>query len=171
MATTYTLISSVTVGSGDAANIEFTNIPQTYTDLLVKLSIRQTKPDGYSEIAVKFNSSSANFTVIALDGAGTVKSSFTTTAAYVGSALGTTSNGGTSSFSNNEIYILNYTSSNYKSYSADSVAERNYASLNDLLLTTGLWSNSAAITSLLFESPSYNIEQYSTAYLYGISNA
>jgi hypothetical protein len=30
---TYTLINSVTVGSGGAANIEFTSIPATYTDL------------------------------------------------------------------------------------------------------------------------------------------
>jgi hypothetical protein len=40
MANTYTLISSVTVGSGGAANIEFTSIPQTYTDLLYKISGR-----------------------------------------------------------------------------------------------------------------------------------
>jgi hypothetical protein len=38
MATTYDLISSVTVGSGGAANIEFTSIPATYTDLVVLFS-------------------------------------------------------------------------------------------------------------------------------------
>jgi hypothetical protein len=39
MANTYTLIaSSVTVGSGGAANIEFTSIPATYTDLVSALS-------------------------------------------------------------------------------------------------------------------------------------
>jgi hypothetical protein len=38
---TYTLISSVTVGSGGAANMGFTSIPATYTDLLVKLSARE----------------------------------------------------------------------------------------------------------------------------------
>jgi hypothetical protein len=34
MANTYTLISSVTVGSGGTCNIEFTSIPATYTDLV-----------------------------------------------------------------------------------------------------------------------------------------
>jgi hypothetical protein len=34
MATTYEIIASVTVGSGGAANIEFTSIPATYTDLV-----------------------------------------------------------------------------------------------------------------------------------------
>jgi hypothetical protein len=36
MATTYEIIASVTVGSGGAANIEFTSIPATYTDLVLK---------------------------------------------------------------------------------------------------------------------------------------
>ena len=40
MANTYTLIASSTVGSGGAANIEFTSIPATYTDLLIKMSAR-----------------------------------------------------------------------------------------------------------------------------------
>ena len=43
MATTYTLISSVTVGSGGAASIEFTSIPSTYTDLVLKLSARSSR--------------------------------------------------------------------------------------------------------------------------------
>jgi hypothetical protein len=37
MATTYEIISSVTVGSGGAADIEFTSIPATYTDLVIFL--------------------------------------------------------------------------------------------------------------------------------------
>ena len=40
MADTYTLISSVTVGAGGASSIDFTSIPATYTDLLVKFSLR-----------------------------------------------------------------------------------------------------------------------------------
>ena len=40
MANTYTLIASSTAGSGGAAYIEFTSIPNTYTDLLVMLSLR-----------------------------------------------------------------------------------------------------------------------------------
>jgi hypothetical protein len=40
MATTYEIIASVTVGSGGAANIEFTSIPATYTDLVVLFSAR-----------------------------------------------------------------------------------------------------------------------------------
>jgi hypothetical protein len=42
MANTYEIISSVTVGAGGAAYIEFTNIPQTYTDLNLVFSGRNT---------------------------------------------------------------------------------------------------------------------------------
>ena len=40
MALTYTALASVTVGSGGAANIEFTSIPGTYTDLVMLVSLR-----------------------------------------------------------------------------------------------------------------------------------
>jgi hypothetical protein len=43
MANTFTLIASSTVGSGGAASIDFTSISSTYTDLVVKLSLRNTE--------------------------------------------------------------------------------------------------------------------------------
>jgi hypothetical protein len=43
MALTYTAIKTVTVGSGGAANIDFTSIPQTYTDLVLKVSARMNR--------------------------------------------------------------------------------------------------------------------------------
>ena len=50
MATTYTLISSVTVGSGGAASIEFTSIPADYTDLLLKVSMRCAGSQQWSKL-------------------------------------------------------------------------------------------------------------------------
>jgi hypothetical protein len=43
-------IDTVTVGSGGAASIEFTNIPQTYTDLQIVLSARSATSDVFSQI-------------------------------------------------------------------------------------------------------------------------
>jgi hypothetical protein len=54
-----TLISSVTVGSGGAADIEFTSIPATYTDLLVKISIRNAT-SGATRVYVRFNGASTD---------------------------------------------------------------------------------------------------------------
>jgi len=170
MATTYTLISSVTVGSGGAATIDFTSIPATYTDLLVKTSPRSSRASAQKDnMLVQFNSSSANFTGRALTGSGTAASSFTETAGFVSyavSAAGSTA----STFSNIELYIPNYASSNNKSVSADGVSETN-ASAAEMGLHAVLWSNSAAITGVKLTLSVGNFDQYSTAYLYGISNA
>jgi hypothetical protein len=74
-------------------------------------------------------------------------------------------------FGNNIIYIPNYASSNYKSLSVDAVPEEN-GTQTYMILSAGLWSSSSAITSLkLVPNIGPNFVQYSTAYLYGISNA
>ena len=171
MATTYTLISSVTVGSGNSASIEFTSIPQTYTDLILSWSGRHYTAfsSPLCNIVIELNGSTSNFSGIYLEGNGSSASS-STFARFVGVDNTTTSTSNT--FSNNTLYIPNYTSSNYKSFSADSAQETN-ASSAQLTFNAGLWSNSNAITSLKILSQNSNQDflQYSTAYLYGISNA
>jgi hypothetical protein len=74
-----------------------------------------------------------------------------------------------STFASADIYIPNYTSSDYKSISIDTVTEKN-ATDAYMRLTAGLWSNTAAITSIgLNCSASGNFVQYSTFYLYGVA--
>jgi len=165
MATTYTLISSVTVGSGGAANIEFTSIPQTYTDLVVKISQRADSSNAF--FYLEFNSSTSNLSNKRLYTNGSTVSSFDSS--FIG-FYGNRSTFTASTFCNVEIYVPNYTSANYKSVSGDGVSENN-ATLVEMSLTAGLWSNTAAITSLKLKADSGNFVQYSTAYLYGISNA
>lgn len=168
MATTYTLISSVTVGAGGAANIEFTSIPADYTDLVLKASTRSDQTQIYNEINIKFNTSSANISTRFLEGNGSIANSYTSTSRVaVGVGASATSN----TFSNFEIYIPNYAGSTNKSFSVDSVSENNGTdSWTDLV--AGLWSNTAAITGItLYLNSSWVFNQYSTAYLYGISNA
>jgi len=164
MANTYTLISSVTVGSGGAANIIFSSIPQTYTDLVIKLSGRGSS-GGESNITVVFNSGST-YAGKRLYSDGSTPSSDST------SQWGGFSNASTftaSTFSSNEIYIPNYTSSNAKSWSVDSANETN---ATNVLMGIGgqLWNGTGAITSITL-TPDNVFAQYSTAYLYGISNA
>jgi hypothetical protein len=89
-------------------------------------------------------------------------------AAYAGNSVTT---GQTSStFSNDSIYIPNYAGSAYKSYSADGVVENNatgaFATFN-----AGLWSNTAAITSITLTAGVGSFVQYSNFYLYGVKNA
>lgn len=173
MADTYTLISSVEVGAGGASSIDFTSIPSTYTDLCVKYSLR----GDYSsfdrvDLYLYFNNSTSGWSDKDIYGTGSTVGSLSNgwsgAAGYPGqiNTSITTSN----TFTNMEIYIPNYAGSAYKSYSVDSVEENN-ATAARAFLTAGLWSNSAAITSVKVSPYSGNFVQYSTAYLYGIKNS
>ena len=173
MATTYTLISSVTVGSGGASSIDFTSIPADYTDLVVKLSVRDNSAAVGNAYNLQFNSDTngnnyAHILLYAINGStvGTEKNTTNGYLNYISSANATSS-----VFSNSEIYIPNYLSSNYKSASHEGVAENN-GSDGRLGLNAYLWSSTSAITSIQIKAYSpQTFVQYSTAYLYGISNA
>ncbi len=175
MATTYTLISSVTVGSGGAANIEFTSIPATYTDLVLKLSARQNASVNSYQFSLRFNSNSSNiYTRRLLFGYGVgVDTQVQSNTSSIWIGFDQSSSFTANTFCNFEVYIPNYTSSNNKTLSADSVNEDNASSNYGMSMVAGLWANTAAITSILLQdlAGGTNLVQYSTAYLYGISNA
>jgi hypothetical protein len=173
MANTYTLISSVTVGSGGAATIDFTSIPSTYTDLVIKISTRSTSASVLGYVNIRFNSDTGNnYSYKAVGGTGSL--TFNNNSAG-GSSIFTVTDGANATantFGNAEIYILNYTSSNQKSVSIDGVGENNTTEAYTQLVA-GIWSSTSAITSIQLSdifNPG-NFAQYSTAYLYGISNA
>ena len=168
MANTFVKIASVTVGSGGAASMAFSSIPGTYTDLCVLTSARTNRAFEVDGILVNFNGSSANFTNRYIEGYGTSATSASGTT-YAGTASGNTSTSNT--FGNSLLYIPNYTSANFKSFSVDGVGENN--ATNALLsLIAGLWSNTAAITSItLLPSIGTSFNQYSTATLYGIKSS
>ena len=171
MANTYTLIQSVTVGSGGTASIEFGSIPQTYTDLLVVTSIKGVRPGSTNSlIIVRFNGSTTSFTNRNLFGNGSSVVSQTNTATL--DFLGNGPSATASVFGSASIYIPNYTSSNYKSSSVDAVTENNATSAYQLF-NAGLWSNTAAITSIeiAVAGDATSIVQYSSASLYGIKSS
>ena len=169
---TMTLIASNTVGSGGVASVTFSSIPATYTDLLIKCSGRTTYSGGvYDDCSMKFNSSATSYnpTQLYSNGSAYSNSGFITTSAYIGTFNTSTLTANT--FNSNEIYIPNYASSNYKSYSVDNVEESNQTGVFQNLVG-GLWSNTAAITSInIYSLNSSNFVQYSSFSLYGISNS
>jgi hypothetical protein len=168
---TYIQIGSVTVGSGGAANIEFTSIPATYTDLLVNFSGRGNvnQPSGGFACKLEFNGSSSSLSARWLRGSGSAVSSSTET--IIGQIMADSNDSTANTFGNSSIYIPNYASANNKSVSIDGVEENN-ATTAYSILTAGLWSNSAAITSVkILPIVSTLFVQYSTATLYGISKS
>jgi hypothetical protein len=165
MPNTFTKIATVTVGAGGAATVDFTSIPSIYTDLVVKLSARTTNAYFRDSVEVRPNGSSANGSSLFLIGQGASAVSGPLTKIYVEieGNTGTTA----SVFGNAEIYITNYTSSNYKSFSIDAVTENNAAADNALDITASLWSVGSPITSLTFAGGG-SFMQYSTVTLYGV---
>ena len=174
MATTYEAIATVTVGSGGAANIDFTSIPATYTDLLIKSSLRSDQAVDYNYAYMRINgvtTSLYSYKGVYAD-SNTTGSYGSASALYFEGNLTVGANSTASTFSNGEVYFPNYTSSTNKSFSADAVTEKNASTNVGLYLSAGLFTTSSAITSILiFASGSLKFAQYSTATLYGIKNS
>jgi len=172
MPSTYTLISS-NVLSSSAASVTFSAIPATYTDLVVRLSIRCS--DNEENIRVTFNGvGGTSYSERTLYGSGTAAFSYAQTSAsslihtYINPSSSTSN-----TFANGEIYIPNYLSATSKPLSSFSVTETN-ATATTMAATAGLFSNSSAITSITLATYSGGAVHFtsgSSFYLYGISNA
>lgn len=173
MANTMTLIASSTVGAGGATSITFSSIPGTYTDLLIKCSLRGNQASSvYTDVDITltggtYSAGKVLYTINSSSAAAYSPGSN----AFFAEATGSTATAST--FSNCDIYIPNYTSSTNKSITADSVAENNGSGIV-MTLNSGLYTSSAPITgvTLTYGTGSQgNFVQYSTAYLYGIKNS
>ena len=170
MATTYTLIDK-SILTGTQTSVEFTGLgsySSDYTDLLVKVSARsaRTNDAGGSDGKLEFNGSTSGFSSRMLLQQGGAYSGTSSTIFYFVNSDNSTSN----TFGNMEVYIPNFSSSNYKSVSIDAVDENNATSAYGVL-TAGLWSNTAAITSMKFTDNNGGFLATSSFYLYGIKNS
>ena len=173
MANTFVKIASVTVGAGGAANIQFTSIPSTYTDLLVKISARTNEPSTTYDIPqmVANGNQSVSYVWRGLLGNGESASTYSSSsvAGIVTGYFNTDANTA-NTFSSTEVYIPNYLSSVNKPISVESVTENGATTAYPFLLA-GLIPVTAAITSLRFNLNFGIFKQYSTATLYGIKNS
>jgi hypothetical protein len=162
-------IATVEVGSAGATTMEFASIPQGYTDLKLVFSGRDNAAAVTHNIQMIFNNSSTGYSGKYLLGDGSTASSGGTASptwmqgTYLSGASSTAN-----TYSNLEIYIPNYSGSTNKSVSFDTVLENN-ATFAIASIWAGLWSNTAAITSIKFTSiDGATTSQYTTATLYGI---
>lgn len=159
------------VGAGGAATISFSSIPSTYTDLVLKVSVRSNTSRASNGFLfdIRPNGSSTNMTRRSVYGEGTGTPQSSSGSDGYNMALNP-SDYTSSVFSSTDIYIPNYLSSTNKSILTDTVSENNATAVLTLLGSL-LWSNSSAITSITLTPLAGNFAEYSTAYLYGISNA
>jgi len=174
MANTYKLIEAKTL-TATAASVTFTTIPQTYTDLILKISARSTSTAGadiYANLKIQFNSDTGNnyngillFTNLGSPGSGSYTSQPGNLFSYANGNVTTAS-----TFSNMEIYIPNYTGSNQKVYSVDGVVENN-ASNGFVEMAAERWTGTSAITTIDVVSLYGLHTANSNFYLYGIKNS
>ena len=162
-------IETVTVGATSVPNITFSNIPQTYTDLVIYFSLRNVNAS--VSCFISFNGNSANFTLRELVGSGSIVFSQSSSTNSFQPLATDGTNWTANTFGNGYIYIPNYTSNTNKSFSIDSVTENNSTTAYAGIIA-GLWSNTSAITSITITAAlSGNFAQHTTATLYGITSA
>jgi hypothetical protein len=158
---TMTLIQTVTLGTA-AASIEFTSIPQTFTDLLVLSSCRTVGSFANADIGIIRPTN--NFRHLTGNN-GAVGSANITSYVFIGATTAALATANT--FGNSSCYIPNYTSSNAKVFSTDGVSENNGAP-SEARIAASLSTDTSAITSLTISSAT-NLVADSTISLYGIT--
>lgn len=158
----YESIQTTTVGAGGSSSISFTSIPSTYKHLQIRLSAINTT--AFGDIYMQFNSDTgSNYKAHYLYGNGSTASAgvLTQTSIYAG-FISTGSNTGVGITD-----ILDYTNTNKNKTTRTLMgADRNGS--GDVALTSGLWLNTAAITSITIFPGTNSFAQYSSFALYGV---
>lgn len=157
-------IETVEVGS-PVTSVTFSSIPQEYTDLIVKASMRDN--GGNNNFVVEFNGNSSSIY--------TQRTLWAENATVTSYARGPRANFYydaiddnthlVNTFNSFEMYIPNYTSANNKSVSTESVSENNTAAKGIRNVSADLFSSTAAITSIKFTQV---FAPNSTFTLYGV---
>jgi hypothetical protein len=155
---TYTPIYSTTL-SATTASVTFSNIPTTYTDLV--LVVQGTwAGTGYEALSLTFNGdTSSNYSRTLLNGTGTSALSSRESTSNWG-ALGNDQ-------SNSILHIMNY--SNTTTYKT--IISRGNSASNQVRATVGLWRSTSPITSITTQMASNSYASGTTFTIYGIKAA
>jgi hypothetical protein len=168
----YEIIGHYEAGPSGTTVIEFSNIPQDGTDLMLYISVRSDAGGTYQSASVTANTyGSGTYQRIALEGNGSSTSGqYITNDAEI--YVGPLNAGGSSSgvFSSGKIYIADYTGVENKIFVTDMVSE-SAAQLAYQQFTAYTWSLADAITSLSVQvyGRTNTLVQYSSATLYKIT--
>lgn len=164
----YESIATVTVGSGGSATVSFTSIPSTFKHLQVRGISRASSGNQY--IKLRFNNDSSSvYTYHSLFGSGSSALTDAATsqngAGAISSAAGSLSSG---IFAAAVIDVLDYqNSSKNKTIRSLDGFDPNAAG-GQIVLNSGLWISTSAITQLDLIPSASTFAQYSQFALYGI---
>lgn len=174
MAITYLNLASTTLGSAQAS-ITLSSISQSYTDLLLRMSLRTD--GGGAEVTgqLRFNGvSTGNYGSLGVRGAGSDASALTTQTGLSTNGIqlnqGLNASSATAStFSNLEFYLPSYATSTRKVLGYITCSE-NYSGIAYTWIQGGAFTLAQAVSSITVVSNSGNFVAGSSVYIYGIKN-
>lgn len=178
---TYTLLAS-NVLTTTAASVTFSNIPDTYTDLVLRTSTRNSAATNTTDQRITFNGvggTSYSTTQISGFGGGASSSRYSNQPYAQFQNLGDISTSTPNTFDNQEIYIPSYTVAQEKSISWSAASENNAAGFMgsgtpggaNVGASANYFRNTSAISSIAIINPSSSFASGSSFFLYGIKNS
>ena len=161
-------IRSYVVPSAGAANVEFTSIPATYTHLQLRTFIFGVDATPTGSINVQFNTDTgSNYAFHLLQGYGAGVDAYAGASASNGRFFGYRGGIRTTYATAGVVDILDYANTNkYKTMRG--LAGNDFNGSGEIQLSSSLWQNTNAITSIKVYSSSQNFGQYSSFALYGV---
>jgi hypothetical protein len=159
-------IQTIELASAQAA-ISFDNVPQNFTDLVIKISSRST--GSAAGINLRFNNDSSTlYDSRKLFGSGSLVQGITYNtqpAIYLWEQTQSTYTANT--FSNIEAYVSNYTAGTHKPVSCDGVSENN-ATTSGQNIIAGVYRSTNPINSVLLIDGGFNFAAGTSVSLYGV---
>ena len=170
----YESIATVSVGAGGSSTISFTSIPSTYKHLQIRTMSRVTGAgSGAQDSYIYFNSDTtdSNYYSHQLYGTGSSAGAGGGNSSGNGGIISQTNGGTGSVFGVGIMDILDYATAN-KNRVCRTLGGVDSNSTNGFIeLTSVLWNNTAAITSITIKPTSgTDFMQYSSFALYGIKD-
>jgi len=169
----YDSIATTTLSS-TTGTITFSSIPATYTHLQIRIMSRSTRSQTGDYIAMQFNADTgSNYAYHGITGDGSAASAFgLASQTFMDIERAAAATATASVFGVSVIDILDYANTNkYKTMRCLGGFDNNGS--GEIYLTSGLWQNSNAITSITLKAQSgtSSFVQYSSFALYGIKGA
>jgi hypothetical protein len=159
-----TLIETKIVGAGGSTLLEFTNIPQTFTDLVMFCSMRDNFSNVSNDATLNVNGSTITFRQLYGTGQNIGANIPTQIARPIVSASASAN-----VFGSTMIQFPNYSSTTtYKNITTDSVSEQN-GTESYQVVGSGLLSSNSAITTITIDNGSSTFVQGTSVSLYGVS--
>jgi hypothetical protein len=170
--TSYESIQTYTVGAGGQASITFSSIPSTFKHLQVRGISRDTSATYASnDMVMQLNSDTAgNYSWHRLYGTGSAAAADSAAnASYMDIGQESTAAASANFFGTSVVDILDYADANkYKTVRCLTGIDLNGGADGRVMLTSGNWRSTSAVSTVLVKPVSGNFAQYSSFALYGI---